>query len=206
MISPYESSRIASTGVKRKASGGQGLRFYASNGWVRRRFEVNDKADASTRASTIPPDDLSRQLTLVGPSEDAKLKHVALAGGIYTMLLTGEDTAKKFCLIDMQIPPGGGPVPHRHNFEETFTVLEGECVVTFRGRKVTVRAGETANVPANAPHYDGARSLYVRAGGSRRILSRGRNTGAVSPIPTAGSQRCREGRHRQESPSPCSTI
>jgi quercetin dioxygenase-like cupin family protein len=153
MISPYESSRIASTGVKRKARGGQGLRFYASNGWVRRRFEVNDKADASTRASTIPPDDLSRQLTLVGPSEDAKLKHVALAGGIYTMLLTGEDTAKKFCLIDMQIPPGGGPVPHRHNFEETFTVLEGECVVTFRGRKVTVRAGETANVPANAPHF-----------------------------------------------------
>ena len=32
-------------------------------------------------------------------------------------------------------------------------MLEGECVVTFRGKKVTVRAGETANVPANAPHF-----------------------------------------------------
>jgi mannose-6-phosphate isomerase-like protein (cupin superfamily) len=98
--------------------------------------------------STIPPDDPSRKLTLVGLDEDAKLKHVALAGDIYTLLLTGEDTANKFCLIDMQIPPGGGPVPHRHDFEETFSVLEGEVVVTFRGEKVTVRAGETANIPA----------------------------------------------------------
>lgn len=102
---------------------------------------------------SIPADDLRRDLTLVGPNEDAKLRHVALAGDIYTILLTGEDTADKFCLIDMQIPPGGGPPPHRHNFEETFSVLEGECVVTFRDRKVTVRAGETANVPANAPHF-----------------------------------------------------
>jgi quercetin dioxygenase-like cupin family protein len=114
---------------------------------------VSNSPDATTRTKTIPPDDLSRNLTLAGPDQDANLKHIALAGGIYTLLLTGEDTANKFCLIDMQIPPGAGPVPHRHNFEETFTVLEGECVVTFRGKKVTVRAGETANVPANAPHF-----------------------------------------------------
>jgi len=108
---------------------------------------------ATKPASTIPPDDLSRDLTLVGPKEDAKLQHVALAGDIYTLLLTGKDTANKFCLIDMQIPPGGGPAPHRHDFEETFSVLEGECVVTFREKKVTVRAGEMANIPANAPHF-----------------------------------------------------
>jgi quercetin dioxygenase-like cupin family protein len=104
-------------------------------------------------ASPIPPDDLTRNLTLAGPDQDAKLHHVALAGDIYTMLLTGEDTANKFCLIDMQIPPGSGPAPHRHDFEETFSVLDGEVVVTFRGTKVTVRAGETVNVPANAPHF-----------------------------------------------------
>jgi len=104
-------------------------------------------------AKAIPADDLSRNLTLVGPDEDAKLQHIALAGDIYTLLLTGDDTANKFCLIDMQIPPGGGPAPHRHDLEETFSVLEGECVVTFRGNAVTVRAGETANVPANAPHF-----------------------------------------------------
>jgi len=32
------------------------------------------------------------------------------------------------------------------------TSLEGELELTFRGRKSTVRAGETVNIPANAPH------------------------------------------------------
>jgi mannose-6-phosphate isomerase-like protein (cupin superfamily) len=46
-----------------------------------------------------------------------------------------EDTAGRFCLIDMHIPLGGGPLPHRHDFEETFTILEGELDATFRGKK-----------------------------------------------------------------------
>ena len=33
-----------------------------------------------------------------------------------------------------------------------FTVLDGEVQVTFRGETLTARAGETINVPANAPH------------------------------------------------------
>jgi uncharacterized cupin superfamily protein len=33
-----------------------------------------------------------------------------------------------------------------------FTVLDGEVEVTFRGESITARAGETINVPANAPH------------------------------------------------------
>ncbi len=34
-----------------------------------------------------------------------------------------------------------------------FTILEGEIEVTFRGASSVVRAGETANIPANAPHH-----------------------------------------------------
>jgi uncharacterized cupin superfamily protein len=52
----------------------------------------------------------------------------------------------------MYIPPGGGPPGHRHDFEETFSVLEGEIEATFRGTTVVVRAGETIHIPANAPH------------------------------------------------------
>jgi quercetin dioxygenase-like cupin family protein len=52
----------------------------------------------------------------------------------------------------MLIPAGGGPPPHRDDFEETFHILDGELEVTFRGETSTVRAGETAIVPANAPH------------------------------------------------------
>jgi quercetin dioxygenase-like cupin family protein len=73
-------------------------------------------------------------------------------GDTYTILLSGNDTGGRFCLIDMHVPPGGGPPPHRHDFEETFTLLEGEIEVTFRGAKSVLRAGETANIPSNAPH------------------------------------------------------
>jgi quercetin dioxygenase-like cupin family protein len=103
-------------------------------------------------APTLPPDDLRRKLTFARPDAGENVRHVGLVGDTYTILLTGNDTAGQFCLIDMHIPPGGGPPPHRHDFEETFTVLEGELEATFRGTKVVVRAGETVNIPANAPH------------------------------------------------------
>ena len=106
----------------------------------------------TTQSSTIPPDDLQRNLALARPNEDQKLPHIGLAGDTYTILLTGADTAGRYCLIDMLVPPGGGPPPHRHDFEEMFTILDGEIEVTFRGAKSVLRAGETANIPANAPH------------------------------------------------------
>ncbi len=99
----------------------------------------------------LPPDDLHRHLT-VADSESPDQPRVGLAGDTYTILLTGEDTAGRFCLIDMFVPPGGGPPPHRHDFEESFTVLEGEIEATFRGTRSVVRAGSTINIPANAPH------------------------------------------------------
>ena len=63
----------------------------------------------------------------------------------------------------MHIPPGGGPPPHRHDFEETFILLEGEVEATFRGKKSIVRAGDTVSIPANAPHqFHNASSRPVR--------------------------------------------
>jgi quercetin dioxygenase-like cupin family protein len=114
---------------------------------------MTHKADAAVQnAVAIPPDDPLRQLATVQPEIDRKIRHVGVVGDTYTILLTGKETAGRFCLIDMYVPPGGGPPPHRHDFEETFTLLEGELDVVFRGAKQVVRAGETVHVPANAPH------------------------------------------------------
>jgi quercetin dioxygenase-like cupin family protein len=101
---------------------------------------------------TIPPDDPQRDLVLASPDDDQTLPHLGVVGDTYTILLTGQDTAGRYTLIDMHVPPGGGPPPHRHDFEEMFTVLEGEVELTFRGATSTARAGQTVNVPANAPH------------------------------------------------------
>ncbi len=106
----------------------------------------------NTSPQPLPPDDLTRHLAVARPNEDQSLPHLGIVGDTYTLLLTGRDTAGRFCLIDMHIPPGGGPPPHRHNFEESFLLLEGELDATFRGQKYLVRAGQTINIPANAPH------------------------------------------------------
>ncbi len=100
----------------------------------------------------LPPDDLQRVLTLAQPDKDERFPRIGVAGGTYTILLTGNDTNGRFCLIDCLVPPGGGPPPHRHDFEETFIILEGEVEATFRGNKLVVRAGDTLNIPSNAPH------------------------------------------------------
>lgn len=114
---------------------------------------MTEKANSPQQpVSAIPPDDPQRKLAIAQPDTDQTISHIGVVGDTYTILLTGKDTAGRFCLIDMHIPPGGGPPPHRHDFEETFTVLEGELDVAFRGAKRVVGAGVTINVPANAPH------------------------------------------------------
>src|SRR5450432_127259 len=100
----------------------------------------------------IPADDHGRVLTHVSPDTDDSLPHLGVVGDTYTVLVSGADTAGCYTLIDMLVPSGGGPPPHRHDFEETFTILEGEIEVRFRGETSLIRAGETVNVPANAPH------------------------------------------------------
>lgn len=99
----------------------------------------------------IPADDPHRDSTIAHP-DDADLSHVFLVGDTYTILLSGEETAGRMCLIDMYVPPGGGPGPHRHDFEETYTITDGELEMTFRDETITAKAGETINIPANAPH------------------------------------------------------
>jgi quercetin dioxygenase-like cupin family protein len=100
---------------------------------------------------TLPKDDPARNFTLA-QSDDPNLPHIGVVGDTYTILVTGKDTAGHYALIDMHILPGGGPPHHRHDFEEMFSVLEGEIEATLRGKQRIIRAGETINIPANAPH------------------------------------------------------
>ena len=113
---------------------------------------MNRDPAAPKPPTPLPQDDVSREAKTARPETDGSLPHVGLVGDTYTTLLSGADTAGRYCLIDMHVPPGGGPPPHRHDFEESFTVLEGEIEVTFRGKPAAVKAGETVHVPANAPH------------------------------------------------------
>jgi len=102
-------------------------------------------------SSPLPDDDPSRKLTIASP-DSPRVRHVAVVGNSYSILVSGAQTAGRYCLIDMIVPDGNGPPPHRHDFEEMFTLIEGELEFTFRGETKIVRAGSTVNIPANAPH------------------------------------------------------
>jgi len=105
----------------------------------------------ATPPCALPDDDRSRTLT-VASADGADARLVAVAGGAYTVLVTGKQTAGRYSLIDMLVPPGGGPPLHRHDFEEAFVVLDGEIELTFRGETQRAGKGSVVNVPANAPH------------------------------------------------------
>jgi quercetin dioxygenase-like cupin family protein len=48
--------------------------------------------------------------------------------------------------------PGQGPALHRHPYDETWTVLEGEATITIGEDTFTAHAGDTAVAPADTWH------------------------------------------------------
>ena len=57
---------------------------------------------------------------------------------------------------------GTGPGLHRHPYEETFIVEDGEVLFTVGERAIEARAGDIVVVPARAPHKFVSRSATHR--------------------------------------------
>ena len=142
----------------------------------------NNPNSSAKSATSIPQDNPKRALT-VSRADDHNAQHIGLVGDTYTILLTGKDTAGRFCLIDMHVPPSGGPPPHRHDFEESFIVLEGEIEVTFRGAKSLVNQRRnhqhSRQRPAPIPqcqHPTGTPTLHLLSRGARRVFRASRHS------------------------------
>lgn len=92
-------------------------------------------------------------VTRVGEGE-----HWLLGTDVATVKVSGHDTSGSLLLLESVVPPGGGPpVLHRHEFPETFYVLEGLfefSTVDAAGAAVSVSAaaGDTVFVPSLAWH------------------------------------------------------
>jgi mannose-6-phosphate isomerase-like protein (cupin superfamily) len=91
----------------------------------------------------------TRQLAVSLPAERT---NVCIGADTYSIVLKGTDTNDKFSFIDMLIPPGGGPMPHAHECEETFYVVEGEVAVFCHDRRTLATTGSAVNIPGFAPH------------------------------------------------------
>lgn len=73
---------------------------------------------------------------------------LAIAGGNYRIIITGEETAGNYAVIEMHVPPGGGPPPHAHpDTQEMFYVLEGSLKFKTEQGTQIVHAGGFVNIP-----------------------------------------------------------
>jgi quercetin dioxygenase-like cupin family protein len=73
---------------------------------------------------------------------------VSVVGDTYRIVLDGKLTNGTFAVIDMLIPPGGGPGPHAHPaVQETFYVIEGEVLVKSPAGSYLAHAGSYVCIP-----------------------------------------------------------
>jgi len=75
-------------------------------------------------------------------------KSLSVVGDTYRILISGEQTKGNYAVIDMLIPPGGGPGPHAHkDIQEMFYVIEGEIDFKKEGGGYIANKGSFVNIP-----------------------------------------------------------
>lgn len=84
---------------------------------------------------------------IITVSEDQG-QHLSLVGDTYRIIVSGQQTDGVYAVIDMLVPPGGGPGPHSHaNIEETFYVVDGEIEFKTEAGSYTAKKGAFVYIP-----------------------------------------------------------
>jgi quercetin dioxygenase-like cupin family protein len=91
----------------------------------------------------------NKSIIAMDPQEGPSL---SVVGDTYRIVIGIEQTNGAYALVDMLIPPKGGPPPHSHvNFQEAFYIIDGEIEVITKERKYTSTRGSYVNIPFNGP-------------------------------------------------------
>ena len=86
-----------------------------------------------------------QNITTIDSNEGQSL---SVVGDSYRILVSGEQTSGSYAVIDMLVPPGGGPGPHSHkDMQEMFYVVEGEIEFKMEGGKYVAKKGSFVNIP-----------------------------------------------------------
>jgi quercetin dioxygenase-like cupin family protein len=109
------------------------------------------------------------------------------------VLLRSEQSAGALSVVELT--GSGSPPLHRHDFDETFYVLEGELTFQLDGELFTRRTGELAFAPRGVPHTyanlsgaDARALLVCTPAGFERYFDRiaARITGVEPPPEASG--------------------
>ena len=91
----------------------------------------------------------ARELFISTPEDRVNIR---IGSGTYGMVISGANTQERLAFIDMWVPSGDGPMPHTHECEETFYVVEGEVSVFCGETRAVEKTGMAVAIPSWAPH------------------------------------------------------
>jgi quercetin dioxygenase-like cupin family protein len=93
---------------------------------------------------------------------DYVIKVDALPSGENASTFDGHEHGANVSFFLSHNKPGTGPDLHRHPYEETFIVEDGEVVFTVGDREIDATEGDIVVVPAGTPHKFVSRSATHR--------------------------------------------
>ena len=74
-------------------------------------------------------------------------------GDRVTFLVTGAESHGGCFIVEGLAPPGGGPPPHIHHFEdESFYILEGTATFQANGQTIHAKPGDFIHIPRGTVH------------------------------------------------------
>lgn len=74
--------------------------------------------------------------------------NISLVGDTYRIVVSGKQTNREYAIIDMLVPPGGGPPPHAHPLiHESFYIMDGELEFKTEDGTVIAKKGDLVNIP-----------------------------------------------------------
>jgi quercetin dioxygenase-like cupin family protein len=71
-----------------------------------------------------------------------------MLGGLYECKAAGEETGGAVTVMEMTLPPGLGPPPHRHPGGEAVYILEGSLTYHIEGEAIEGGPGDFFYIPA----------------------------------------------------------
>ena len=75
-----------------------------------------------------------------------------MVGILWVMLATGEQTGGGYSLMWELCPRGSGPVPHYHDQDEQFFVMDGEITYRANGEELKAGPGSFVLIPRGTVH------------------------------------------------------
>lgn len=89
-------------------------------------------------------------MTATQGDENGQESHYVMGETLRPLLTNAMGSAIE--IFDTKGVPGGGPPPHKHQWEEIYVVLSGRMDVLVDGQTKHLGPGDFAHVPANTPH------------------------------------------------------